>query len=109
MMNIGVMLRLCTLGVWDVCLLGLHMKFAISLNVWLIRLGSMTMLERSLVALFPVVHATALDKDQFGDISYEQPHTACVPISCDFCYCSDHNANSCPHITSIDFKIGQIM
>jgi len=42
MKNIGFMLRLCRLGVWDVFLLRLPIKFGISLNK-LIILGSMKM------------------------------------------------------------------
>ena len=32
----------------------------------------------------------------------------CVPVLCDCCYSSDHNAKSCPHVTFIDSRIGQI-
>jgi len=49
MMNIKVMLRLCTPGVWDVCSLGHWMKFENSLNIRLMRLGSMKILERPLI------------------------------------------------------------
>ena len=55
-----------------------------------------------------VMHPTRLDKGQYGVISYEYSHTPCVLISCDYCYSSYHNVKSCPHVTSIDSKIGQI-
>ena len=55
-----------------------------------------------------MTHVTPLDKGQFGGISFEHSHTSLVPISCDYCYYSNDNAKSYPHVMSIDSKIGQI-
>lgn len=55
MMNIGVMLRLCTLEVCITYSLRLLMKFEIYLNIWLMIRRIMTMLERPLVVPLPTL------------------------------------------------------
>ena len=54
-MNIGITLRRCTPGVWDICSQRLLVKFEISLNIWLMRPGSMKMQKRPLVTLFLIL------------------------------------------------------
>ena len=73
-------------------------------------LRSTTMLEWSLVTSFwPLCDACyTFSKDQFGGISYERAHNHCAHVSYDYCYSSDDNAKSCPHVTSMDSIIGQI-
>ena len=43
-----------------------------------------------------VMHATPLDKSQFGVTSYEHSHTPCVPISCDYYDSFYYDVDTCP-------------
>ena len=55
-----------------------------------------------------VMHATTSDESQFGSISYEHPHNPFAPVSYDYCYFSDHDADSYPHVSPINSRIDQI-
>ena len=43
-----------------------------------------------------MIHATPLDKSQFGGIFYAHSRIPCVHISCDYCDFFNHDVDICP-------------
>jgi len=57
-LNLGVMLNPCVLAVFEACCLKLQMRFEISLNTWLRKLGSLSKLKKPLFTLLQILMLT---------------------------------------------------